>query len=36
MVAFENESGEQEIIDGQQQITSLILLCGQVIPSYHL
>ncbi|MDU5086913.1 MAG: DUF262 domain-containing protein [Anaerococcus vaginalis] len=26
MVAYENKDGEQEIIDGQQRITSLFLL----------
>ena len=36
VVSYENEDGEQEIIDGQQRITSLFLLLRAIIRSLLL
>ena len=34
IVSYENDNGEQEIIDGQQRITSLFLLLRAITQSY--
>lgn len=36
VVSYENENGEQEIIDGQQRITSLFLLLRAIYTSFKL